>query len=159
MEIKITGLNPKFAEAIAKVLQEAKARGLAVGLHSGLRSIDDQNKLYELGRSIANVDGQTEANPMGNTVTKTVGGFSWHNYGLAADIVYRNPAWTWEMPYAKWEELGNIGEMYGLEWGGRWTRFPDLPHFQLRGNLKNHRLSELRKAALEKGIDAVWALL
>lgn len=160
-ELKITGLNPQFAEAIAKVLQETKARGLSVGLHSGLRTIADQNKLYELGRSVANTDGQTESNPMGNTVTKAIGGFSWHNYGLAADIVYKTKtgAWTWEMPYSNWEEIGKVGELFGLEWGGRWERFPDLPHLQLRGNLKTYKLKDLRKISMEKGIEAVWALL
>lgn len=29
-----------------------------------------------------------------------------------------------------WGKVGALGESVGLEWGGRWARFPDRPHFQ-----------------------------
>jgi hypothetical protein len=38
-------------------------------------------------------------------------------------------AWNPQGPL--WKKLGAAGEKLGLEWGGRWESFPDLPHFQL----------------------------
>lgn len=29
-----------------------------------------------------------------------------------------------------WQRLGAIGEALGLRWGGRWTKTPDLGHFE-----------------------------
>ena len=28
------------------------------------------------------------------------------------------------------KKVGSIGESLGLEWGGNWKKFKDLPHFQ-----------------------------
>lgn len=72
------------------------------------------------------------------------GGYSYHNYGLAIDVVeisngqalYTNP---------NWELIGSIGESFGLKWGGRWTSLVDKPHFQL---------SEKTIAELYNGADA-----
>ena len=53
-----------------------------------------------------------------------------HLQGLAFDIdMYgwnRNsvPAWVWQ-------EIGPVGESYGLTWGGRWTSFVDVGHFEI----------------------------
>jgi len=160
-DLKVTGLHPKLADTVSAILNEAKARGFSVGLHSGLRTFEEQDKLYELGRTIVNPDGRTEANPRGNVITKTIGGFSWHNYGLAADIVFKDSSgnWTWNKTHAQWDDLGRIGEMFDLDWGGRWSRFPDYPHFQILGRLKQISISAARKMALEKGIEELWKMV
>ena len=31
----------------------------------------------------------------------------------------------------QFEKVGKIGQEIGLEWGGSWKSFKDLPHFQL----------------------------
>lgn len=59
-------------------------------------------------------------------------GNSYHNYGLAFDIVptaYKTLK-HWNPTGEYWERLGRIGESLGLEWGGRWSD-PDSPHFQI----------------------------
>ena len=150
----VPGLHPKLAEAVPKIVAEAKARGFSVGLHSGLRTWAAQDKLYELGRSVKNPDGATEANPRGNIVTKTVSGFSWHNYGMAVDIVYKdsNGNWTWDVPTTAWEDLGKIGGMHGLTWGGLW-KMKDYPHFELPCKIN---VFAARKIAMVGTIDDVW---
>jgi hypothetical protein len=54
-------------------------------------------------------------------------------FSLAFDIAPTEylslKAWNPKGPL--WQELGKAGEKLGLEWGGRWKSFPDLPHFQL----------------------------
>ncbi|MCV5090722.1 M15 family metallopeptidase, partial [Escherichia coli] len=66
------------------------------------------------------------------------GGESYHNYGLAVDIVPTNAQGkpTWQASREVWEAIGRAGERQGLEWGGRWTGFSDVPHFQFAGPTK-----------------------
>lgn len=58
---------------------------------------------------------------------------SYHNYGLAGDVVpkayMQMPNWNPSGPL--WQKLGVIGESVGLSWGGRWAK-PDLPHFEAK---------------------------
>ena len=150
----VLGLHPKLADTVTKILAEAKERGLSVGLHSGLRTWEQQSRLYELGRSVKNPDGATEANPRGNIVTKTIAGYSWHNYGHAVDIVFKDSkgGWTWDKTPEQWEELGKIGEMFGVAWGGRW-KMKDYPHFELICKIS---VAAARKVACVGGIEEVW---
>ena len=93
-----------------------------------LRSFAEQNALYN-------------AKPQ---VTKAKGGQSYHNYGLAIDIVLlvdkdgngTNETASWDVKRdfdddgkADWMEIVAIFKRYGWEWGGDW-KFTDLPHFQ-----------------------------
>ena len=38
----------------------------------------------------------------------------------------------WHPEGALWRAMGDVGESVGLEWGGRWRSFHDMPHYQLR---------------------------
>ena len=64
-------------------------------------------------------------------VTGLPPGSSKHEYGLAMDIVpMKWQQWLlpdWASPY--WDELGELGNLCGLTWGGKW-RNPDRPHFE-----------------------------
>ena len=74
----------------------------------------------------------------GNIVTNAKGGQSYHNYGLALDVVEVNGGYygySDNYPAERWDAIGRIGKSFGLEWGGDWRR-PDRPHFQLnRGTI------------------------
>lgn len=155
----VTALHPKVVDALSATLTEAKARGLSVAMHSGLRFAEEQDKLYALGRTIINPDGKNDAKPFGNVITNAQAYESWHCFGLAVDIVFKDEKgnWTWSKTPKQWAELGAVGEIFGLEWGGHWTRFPDFPHFQMRGRIPN--IHEAKKMLFEKGIEGVWALV
>ena len=72
-------------------------------------------------------------------MTKAPPGRSYHNYGLAYDVVpLRNGKAVWGTTGADgelWLRVGLLGEAVGLEWAGRWKRFKDFPHFQWTGGL------------------------
>jgi hypothetical protein len=36
---------------------------------------------------------------------------------------------VWENP--NWPKIGEMGEKYGFQWGGRWKKL-DMPHFERR---------------------------
>jgi RHS repeat-associated protein len=127
---RISLLHPKIQNQVKSFILMAKYRfDIDLRITQGYRSIDEQNNLYEQGRT-----------KPGNIVTQAKGGYSAHNFGLAIDIVpieNGNPNWNSE----NWDIIGRIGESRGLEWGGRWDNFTDKPHFQ---NLFNKTLKEIR---------------
>jgi len=73
-------------------------------------------------------------------VTKAKGGQSYHNYGLAVDIVLllndgKVASWDTVTDFdndglADWQEVVYVFGLFGWEWGGNWKTFPDKPHFQ-----------------------------
>lgn len=115
----MTTLQPIMKRKGDMVIAEMKRRGFDVKITQGYRSKAEQDKLYAQGRTTP-----------GKIVTNAKGGQSFHNYGVAIDfafIVDGKFSWASSLP---WGMLGDVGEKYGMEWGGRWKSFPDLPHFQ-----------------------------
>lgn len=72
-------------------------------------------------------------------VTKAKAGQSYHNYGLAVDIVLltdngKKASWNTVADFdedgkADWAEIVAIFKKYGWQWGGEWN-FKDNPHFE-----------------------------
>lgn len=70
-------------------------------------------------------------------------GVSWiarskHLDGLAIDIapfetyLLSGPdKLQWDPADPVWLKLGKLGEECGMRWGGRWTKTPDLGHFEM----------------------------
>lgn len=98
-----------------------------------LRTFAEQDALYAQGRTIK-----------GAKVTNAKGGQSYHNYGMAIDIVllvdkdnnatFETASWETKVDFdgdgkADWQEIVEIFKRHGWEWGGNW-KFLDLPHFQ-----------------------------
>lgn len=92
-------------------------------------------------RTFAEQDALFNARPQ---ITKAKGGQSYHNYGLAIDIVllvdkdrngsHESASWDTKSDFdgdnkSDWQEVVSIFKRYGWEWGGDW-KFYDAPHFQ-----------------------------
>lgn len=115
------------------------------------RSIKAQNNLYAIGRT-----------KQGNVVTNARGGQSYHNYGLAIDIVllvdkdkngsYETASWDtsadWDRDgVADWLEVARVFQKYGWQWGF-WKngKHWDKPHFQKTFGLSISQLKARIKA-------------
>jgi peptidoglycan L-alanyl-D-glutamate endopeptidase CwlK len=98
-----------------------------------LRTFAEQDALYAQGRTKS-----------GKVVTNAKGGQSYHNYGLAVDIVlirdmdgngsFETASWDTNLDadndgQSDWMEAVAIFKRHGWEWGGDW-KFTDMPHFQ-----------------------------
>lgn len=105
-----------------------------------LRTFEEQNGLYAQGRTRLY---DSQGRRLG-IVTNAKGGQSYHNYGLALDIVlvkdsdgngtYDKATWEDNVDFDKdgkadWMEVVEIFKRAGWEWGGDW-KFKDKPHFQ-----------------------------
>ena len=95
--------------------------GSQIRVTEGLRSTEKQDQLYNQSRTNP---------PTGPWATNAKGGESYHNYGLAVDVVKiedGKAVWT---PVSK--EVANFGYGFGFEWGGYWRQpSTDYPHFQM----------------------------
>jgi len=123
-----------FSKAELKLTGRARARITAT-----LRTFEEQDALYKLGRTVVNPDGKSKSKPMGNVVTNAKAGQSIHNYGLAIDfaLIIDGQETSWSMvkdfdedDIADWTEVVTIFKANGWEWGGDWKSFKDSSHFQ-----------------------------
>jgi len=147
-------LHPEFAKLVKTLLYRARNVGLAVYIFEGHRSWERQEALYRQGR-----DGAENIIDRSKVVTMAKPGQSFHNYGLAVDIVFDgdtqkpNIQWSWS-PNLSWKILGKIGQDIGLEWAGTWIRFVEYPHFQIK--VPGVDINKLKEWYKSGGIENVW---
>jgi peptidoglycan L-alanyl-D-glutamate endopeptidase CwlK len=146
---RIDLLHPILREEVKTMYDEIceSLTGRAVCRFSHtLRTDKEQDELYAQGRT-----------KPGKKVTNAKGGQSYHNYGLAFDIVLiiDNKEASWDTlkdfdgdKTADWQEVVKIAKKYGWEWGGDWPKFKDAPHFQKTFGKKVSELKVLRKGNL-----------
>lgn len=97
-------------------------------------------------------------------VTNAKAGESYHNYGLAIDIVllvdenkdgtFEKASWETNTDFdgdgkADWQEIVTIFKKHGWFWGGDW-KFTDMPHFEKTFGLS---VLELKKRFEAKKVD------
>jgi len=130
---RIMTLNPKVQPSAFAFINEVEAKlGFRLRVTQALRTIADQNALYAQGRTAP-----------GNRVTKARGGQSYHNYGLALDVVEieLNGNVNWrkgDMPF--WNSVAAIGISHGFDWGGNFKNGADLPHFEMTFGFTHQQL-------------------
>lgn len=129
-EAKLKELYPPFAAIVREFLKEAHKQGMPVGLFCGYRSFVEQRALYSQGR-----DAKGDIIDHHKVVTNALPGKSWHQFGLAIDLVFdgnpTKPGWQWDWDHKyPWKKLADLGKTFGLEPAYYWTHFPECPHFQ-----------------------------
>jgi peptidoglycan L-alanyl-D-glutamate endopeptidase CwlK len=122
-------LHPQVRERVVQFLHLCDANQIDILVTCTWRSPQEQDKLYAIGR--------TEP---GRIITNARAGQSLHNWmtggtpaSRAIDVVPLvdgKPVWDDKDPL--WQSIGRLGEAAGLEWAGRWKKFKEYPHFQLR---------------------------
>lgn len=147
---RIQLLHPKLREEVSSIYGEIcsalMGRALCRFAYT-LRTFAEQDALYAQGRT-------DKTKPV---VTKARGGESYHNYGLAVDIVllvdkdkngsYESASWETNVDFdgdgiADWTEVVQIFKKHGWAWGGDW-KFTDNPHFE---KTFGYSVMELKKA-------------
>ena len=101
-------------------------------ISQGVRSAEEQNKLYQQGRTTS---GKIITNCDGYKI-KSKHQIREDGLGHAGDIaVLIDGKAIWEEKYYK--EVARAGRVlmqkYNIEWGGDWEKFKDLPHFEFKG--------------------------
>lgn len=154
---RIEKLHPKVRKEARQIYDEIcqALTGRAICRFAfTFRTIAEQDAIYAQGRT-----------KPGKIVTRARGGYSWHNYGLAVDIVlihdvdgdgdYDRAVWDVKSDFdgdkiSDWMEVVAIFKSYGWDWGGDW-KFSDPPHFQ---KTFGHSIRQLLALHQKKKIDA-----
>lgn len=129
---RIDKLHPRMREYARMLLDRCSEKKIYIRFTDTLRTYDEQNKLYEQGRTTP-----------GKIVTNARGGYSWHNYGLALDFCLLKPdlksvKWDRQVDFngddePDWMTVVLIAKGLGFEWGGDWEgKKVDFPHLQMR---------------------------
>jgi hypothetical protein len=150
---KLEGVHPSVQACALQLITKAYAKGVKLIITQGLRTIEEQNKLYAKGRTTAQLRavGITgiSGNPSAAIVTKAKGGTSYHNYGLAFDIgILRTDEKDVDWTDSKYRPIGALGKELGLEWGGDFKSIKDTPHYQLSFGLS---IADLQSGKRPKG--------
>lgn len=130
---RIEKLHPKIREevkaAYMHVNKKLLGKGVKMGITQGLRTVKEQNDLYNKKPK----------------VTNSKGGQSFHNYGLAFDFAmyhdndadgnFEELSWSTTKDFDKdgtadWMVVVKYFKSIGFEWGGDWKKIIDKPHFQ-----------------------------
>lgn len=152
---RIAQVHPKLRDDVyciyLEICNSVASQYVRIRFSDVLRSIKRQNELYAQGRTKA-----------GNKVTWVRGGYSYHNYGMAVDIVLlmdkdKNGTFesaSWDTTFdgnndriSDWLQCAQIFNAYGWQWGllnSRGKRY-DLPHFQKTFDYKTTELKNLPK--------------
>ncbi len=132
-------LHPVVRDSVQKVLADLRSANIPLFVFEAFRSPERQAYLYAQGRTRP-----------GPKVTFAEPWRSYHQYGLAVDLVFNGPGrWTWDEPRkGMWKRMHEIGERHGL--------MPlsfETPHLQLAGTSSSALLSGVYPA----GGDDAWA--
>ncbi len=127
-------MHPQFRALALELTARCATEGLPLALYEGARSPWRQAELYARGRTTGT---------RGSTVTRARAWQSKHNYGMAADWVFRvNGAWSWDEPEkGMWQRFQALGFGCGLH-----PLSFEKPHME-----QDHHLAVLQAGKLPEG--------
>jgi len=130
-------LLPKVEKLCGVFIEKCRLNGISVIITQTYRTIQEQDALYAQGRT-----------KKGRIVTNARGGQSFHNFRVAFDfVILEKGKPDWNVRNKKWQQAGKIAQSIGLEWGGAWRDFVDLPHCQFTAG---HTLRDFQKGIINK---------
>ena len=142
---RLQTLHPIWREYVIDVWEKEVTKALTGRAYCRATRVactwEEQDGLFAQGRTRLH---DAHGNRLG-IVTYARGGSSWHNYGLAFDIVLivdnKTASYKTSLDYdgdgiADWMEVADIFKRHSFEWGGDWLKpNTDAPHFQNRFGL------------------------
>jgi hypothetical protein len=119
-------LHPYFRDKVIELVELCSKKGIELAVVETYRTHAKQNEYKAMGRKY----------------TRSGGGSSKHQYGLAVDVVpVVNAVPQWDNAVL-WRKIGLMGERLGLRWGGRWRHPYDPGHFEWTGGLSSYHLAK-----------------
>lgn len=115
----IAQLHPKVRADFQAFIEACEEKyDITIRIVQGLRTFAEQDAIYQQGRS-----------KPGKIVSNAPAGSSYHNYGLAVDVVpIDNSIMGWDYDFKKWAPLG---VPFKITWGGDFPgTFKDYDHFE-----------------------------
>jgi peptidoglycan L-alanyl-D-glutamate endopeptidase CwlK len=148
-EERLAHVHPELAAKVRAAAEALAKHGTFFRVAQGLRTYEEQNRLYQQGRN---------GNP-GHIVTNAPGGYSNHNFGCAVDcfpfLAGSSGELNWNAGTAQFQAMVAALKAQGLAWGGDWKSIHDAPHFQLANVPVSPTVND-RTLFAANGLQAVW---
>ena len=155
MAVSLDGLNQEFRAKIDDLVGRLRGIGVEMRPYFALRSPAEQASLWRQSRSTEEISAAVkrlqdagaqylakvlcDVGPChGMHVTNSLPGLSWHQWGEAVDCFWAvNGKAEWSSSIIidgvnGYVMMANEAEKIGLTAGGRWPKFKDWPHVQMR---------------------------
>jgi peptidoglycan L-alanyl-D-glutamate endopeptidase CwlK len=121
----LNSLHPYFRDQILQLINACRSQGITLEVVESFRTHAKQGEYFGMGRKY----------------TRSSGGKSKHQYGLAVDVVaVVDGVPQWDNLHL-WRKIGVTGERLGLRWGGRWRAPYDPAHFEWSGGMTTYHLA------------------
>lgn len=151
--IDVSQLHPSFVLLLDEMITNTTARGISYYATCGMRSFDEQAKLYAYGRT----------DPSRGIVTKAQPGYSAHQYGFAVDFTADGdpgkaglqPSWD----IKNYRILAEEAQKLGLEAAYYWQNFKEGPHIQLPLKSKGIGWDKLIATHKTDGLKGCWDII
>lgn len=140
-------VHPELARRVRNLADALDAEHIAIQVSMGLRTAEEQNQLFAMGR--------TEP---GKKVTNASGYQSNHVIGCAVDVFPQDAdtgAPDWNPEHASWKRIVALAPTFGLRDGISWR---DMPHLEL-ADIPPEPTKEAQECCRLNGVTAVWAML
>jgi hypothetical protein len=122
----LQSLHPFFRDKINQLIKNCKSKGIELSIVESYRTHAKQSEYFGMGKKY----------------TRSAGGKSKHQYGLAVDVVpVIDSVAVWDNVIL-WRKIGVEGEKLGLRWGGRWKSPYDPAHFEWSGGMTTYQLAQ-----------------
>ncbi|HRY32118.1 MAG TPA: M15 family metallopeptidase [Bacteroidales bacterium] len=141
---RIALLHPKIREDVEWIINTVEDElEIRLRVTQGLRTFAEQDALFNQPRDGKDNDGDGRIDEADEKVTNARAGDSYHNYGLAFDVVeiLRGQA-NWN---TKYRDIAAIAARKGFDWGGNFKTLVDRPHFQKTFGYSIAKLKQTRK--------------
>jgi peptidoglycan LD-endopeptidase CwlK len=146
---RLKDVNPALAAKITQLATILTEAGVDIRVTQGLRTWEQQDELYAQGRTLP-----------GKIVTNARGGESWHEFGVAVDVVPMDqepPKPDWDVSHPVWQNLVSEAQLLGLTSGSCFHSLKDWPHLQEVGRFPvGAPDDEARQIWTTQGKEAFW---
>lgn len=161
----LSTLDPTFSGKVTEFLAALAAKGVTMRPYFGIRTAQQQAKLWRQGRTATEIDAQVAklqdegchfladciemaGAQNGQRVTNAIGGLSWHNYGLALDcewIVNGAVEWSTSALGALngYKVYDAMAPQFGLISGQHWGDFDHVEMTKARSPLGQYTMQEI----------------
>lgn len=130
MSTSLNDLLPVVKRKALEFQKKCKSQGIDIIFTCTYRTPLEQDMLFLRPYDGIDNDRDGRVDETDEKVTNAKAGESLHNWRCAFDIVpVVNGKAIWSNQ-SLWNKIGSIGQSIGLEWGGSWQNFKDMPHLQ-----------------------------
>jgi hypothetical protein len=139
----LNSLHPYFRDRITELIRICREQGIELAVVESFRTHAKQSEYFGMGRKY----------------TRSKGGKSKHQYGLAVDVVpIVDSVAVWDN-ISLWRKIGVTGERLGLRWGGRWRAPYDPAHFEWSGGISTYELANGAQPFIPKSKASLYPCL